>query len=175
MFSALHKSSVLKDLLFAERIGKISSDDKVLLLWIIDDADEKKIVDQGGEVLQNIQRVHGEDLFLKRQLYMKALPWKLLCSWALTLFFMVFGDYILRKDNSLLVCMFLPDTISLVTGLLPGMVLFVKRLFLLRILYLYADKCLICHEKHGACDRVITDCGHVYGGSCLEPWIQVRS
>jgi hypothetical protein len=101
------------------------------------------------------------------------LAWKLLCFWGVTLFFLVFGEYILHKDNSLLVGMFLPDMISLVTELLPGIVLFVKRLFLLRRLYLYADKCLICHEKHGACDRVITDCGHVYGGSCLEPWIQV--
>ena len=33
--------------------------------------------------------------------------------------------------------------------------------------------CLICHSHHDVADKIITDCCHVYGGSCLSPWIEV--
>ena len=38
----------------------------------------------------------------------------------------------------------------------------------------YKDACVICHEEHRLNEMAITDCGHVYGIDCLDPWIDVR-
>jgi hypothetical protein len=37
----------------------------------------------------------------------------------------------------------------------------------------YDDICAICREGHSLKEMTITDCGHVYGIDCLDPWIDV--
>ena len=185
--SVLHRSSVLKDLLFPARSGTISSDDKVLLLWItIEKYEEHRAIMQGYRLMQKLPPIvirrmgyeeemerfhkeHREKMMLSRILYV------------LSVCFMLISDDFINKDAG-----FLRRNLEFIKRCIRRIIDYRKRYImkwefrngpcrtdLIQNLMEYSDICLICHENHHLKDRVILSCGHVFGRSCLEPWIEV--
>ena len=186
LLSALQKSSVLKDLKFADQIGKIRSDDKVLLLCIIDDTGEKKIVDQGWEVLQKlnpiIRKMKKNDFDAmqrknRRELYesFDETKWDFVKGFYTAQFViaccgLLASDYYWKRERS-----YIRRVSDYTRRYVMELLLRYgpRRTDLIQKLMEYSDICLVCHDNHDLHERVILSCGHVYGGTCLEPWIEV--
>lgn len=203
MRSALRRSSILRGyldralsysfrlaLLRAEKRGTINADDKKLLLWITRDLNEEREKSmQGDRIIWKIKKLESDKrLEESRELRREKLRnHSASCErryrvyyafWYCCLFIM---EYLMRGEQSWLIFI-----LELIMRCIRRMVDYRRRCImkwhfrngpcrtdLIECLVEHKDICLICHEIHHLDDKVILSCGHIYGGSCLEPWIEV--